>query len=315
MAEETFEKPAKLPVWSTVIQSFVLTLKNLGWFVKMAWVWVIVFMAALAAIYWASWPNHQVATATGYFSWRGFLGTIPVSLLVGSSIAVAWHRRLLLGEDLASSTYLRLDRVVLKYFAWGALFTLFWLVPIAIPLIAIDQWATPTEAQLLTESPEAAVAEKPSGSVSGVTDSDPDSWMLNTPFFVAMFCVVFGAITIVSYVPTRLGLVLPALALGHQRFSFIESWHASSGNFWRLYLGTIVTIALPTLAVMMPMVVLELSEFSDTRLWYVFDNCLTEVLTLIIGMTGITFLSLAYRHFTGDPSSASKIEAGQAFST
>ena len=298
MAEATFEMPPKLPVWNTVVQSYVLTFKNLGWFVQMAWVWIVLFVAALAAIYWVSWPYQQVAKASGKFIWGEFLGPIPVSLLVGSSIAVAWHRRLLLGEDVASSAYLRIDRTVLIYFLWGALFTLFWLVPILLTISVIDGLSQNAAPQASIDSTANSDTVVSNDEVPGFGTS-PVELLLAAGFTIA---ILFGgtiAFSILFYIPTRLSLILPALALGRQKFAAGDSWRITSGNFWRLYIGTALAVALPLSSVLLSMIFLGFSEISSTRIWYVFDGCLTEVISLVIGMTGITFLSLAYRHFVG----------------
>ena len=137
MADATLVSPRpKLPVWSTVVQSYVLMYKNLGWFFKMAWVWLLVFALFLAGWCWAIWPEHQAALAAQKVTWAG-LGTMPISTLVLSSIAVAWHRWLLLGEDVTQRVYFRLDHVVVKYFVFGWLMVLAVSLPLMPALMAI----------------------------------------------------------------------------------------------------------------------------------------------------------------------------------
>jgi hypothetical protein len=305
MTEAAFEQPAKLPVWSTVVQSYVLTFKNLGWFVKMAWVWVVVFAGIVALIYWVHWPYQQMENVPGQSSWWHLILTIVISLFVASSIAVAWHRRMLLGDNVASAFYFRLDRTVINYFAWGAFFTFFWLAPVVLTLTTIDQWAAQEAATTATEGSSNNVPEEGSDEDLGSSGASVGAWLLEGGIWSAMLSVGFAVSAVFLYVPTRLSLVLPALALEQKEFSVHDSWRLSSGNFWRLYFGTTLALALPLLALVVSIELLGFSEFSKTRAWYVFDGCLTEVMTLVIGMTGITFLSLAYRHFVGMPAQPS----------
>lgn len=105
-----------------------------------------------------------------------------------------------------------------------------------------------------------------------------------------------------TWLLTRIWLILPALALGHYQFGIKDSWRVTAENFWRLFVGSILTFV-PLMLLQMALDY-SLGGFDDpaSRGAFIFQTLFYELFGIVISITGITFLSLAYRHFVGmDP--------------
>jgi hypothetical protein len=74
--------------------------------------------------------------------------------------------------------------------------------------------------------------------------------------------------------------------------SFARSWQITRGNSWRLVLGAALA--------MLPGLWGYVASFwlSNDRLWGAVGSAAVEVVWLVAGIVLVTFLSLAYRHFT-----------------
>lgn len=292
MADTTLTSPRpKLPVWSTVIQSYVLTYKNLGWFLKMAWVWLVVFALFLAGWCWAIWPEHQAALAAQKVTWSEF-GTLPISTLVLSSIAVAWHRWLLLGKDVTQRAYFRLDKVVVKYFVFGWFMLLAVSLPLMPAMVAIADLPDVPELSDTTPSADQSTAQEEAAGPSA------DSFKEAVFIPIALGGGIL-ATALMLWVLTRIWLIMPALALGHHQFRIKDSWRVTAGNFWRLFAGSILTLV-PLMFLQMALDY-SLGGFDDpaSRGAFMFQTLFNEMFGILTSMTGLTFLSLAYRHFEG----------------
>jgi hypothetical protein len=311
MAEETFEKPAKLPVWSTVVQSYVLTFKNLGWFVKMAWVWLVVFLAVCVAVYWYAWPHFETAGTDKARAFLEAVAALPTSLLsviIISSFAITWHRLLLLGETNKHRSHLRFDRTFFRYFGWVFLFSYIWLAPVVLPVVA-ELWLT-QDVQSETDTSDHKEVAVPGANVDSAKPTKKilieasNNWGVGWLRAGAVILVIMALTIMLAYVPARLSLLLPAIALGHN-LRPIDSWRLTSGNFCRLFMGALLTAAVLSFCFMsIELFIWSLSE-PETRAAYVIQRCFQEFSNILVSMTGITFLSLAYRHFVGMPAQPS----------
>jgi hypothetical protein len=318
MVDAQAARPPKLPVWQTVARCYILTLQNLGWFLKLAWPWLIVLTAIVAAISWYLWPAAEAAHAAGRIYW-GDLITIFPSLFIASSLAVAWHRRLLLDEANGQRLYLRADKTVAKYVLWAFALSYIAFAPIFLGgpaydyFVGSEQTAVGQHADVSTEvqpsdvKPEedATAADQPSADVEGeptVEDGEVEGqWpsAFDAIGAIALIGAAFLAFAVLGFIPTRLSLILPAIALSHSEFRARDSWRLTAGNFWRLFFASLLTVVPPALFVLFLNWSISGWEDPKTQFQYILQACRIELLFLFVGMIGITLLSVTYRHFTG----------------
>jgi hypothetical protein len=263
--------PAKLPLWRTIGASYAIWFRNLPELIRITWIWLLIMVPILGLFMWWQAPammDMMLHARAGKpdpnegmtVLTQALNGIIVVPIL--SSIAVAWHRLLLRGERV-TGPYLRLDSVVIGY---AVLFFLLGLLPSA-PQYLGQFYAA------LTQPPQATEIRLGGALVSMA------GTMLS---LIAFFCAC------------RLFMVLPAKALG-QDVSFGTAWAATRKNNWRLFWGYLFCL--------MPMVIIggvmgywltlaEPSRATAAIVWTVLS-----LLWPLIGMVGVSFLSLAYRHF------------------
>lgn len=271
------DAPGKLPVWKTALESFRLTVRNFTTLLRFAWPWLLIFMAASAALYWNLYEAEQSALAAGNWgSPKLFYATTVLSTVIGAFIAIPWHRLLLVGEQPASPS-LAIDRRHVMY----ALLTLALFALAPLPVLLADLVTAPTVETEGLSIRDAAIA-------AGVLG------------FVACWLVI-----------NRLSLVLPVIALDPSRASVREAWHITRGNTWRLFAssGLILLVIVPIFATLA-----VISEFFSgwnetqekievtpvpSQVWFTAHSVLFEIAGITLGMLFVTFLSLAYRHFYG----------------
>jgi len=213
--------PPRLPVWQTVRTSYALVGRNLGQLVRICWVWVLIMVPVYGALDWLAetWPGDSTAQAA-----RGIAAALPspVDTPFLASIAVAWHRLILRGEQVRQVAYIRLDGIVWRYALYALAFLLLERGTLLVSAFLAEYLAI--EADLI----ELLAAPAATGATMGVG-------LLVLP---------------------RLSLVLPALALG-ERLSLRHAWRISRGNTLRLGAATALCM-LPavTLAMLIPLLML-----------------------------------------------------------
>src|SRR5262245_16833927 len=118
--------PPKLPVWQTVRASYAIVAHNLGQLLRICWLWVLTMVPVYAALDWfeEAWSGESGAQAT--YQWMRDVATLQsaIHLPFLASIAVAWHRLVLLEERVTQPAYLRLDGVVWYYLLYSFAFLL-----------------------------------------------------------------------------------------------------------------------------------------------------------------------------------------------
>jgi hypothetical protein len=267
--------PAKLPVWKTIGESYVIWFRNLPELVRIAWIWLLIMAPILALFMWWQAPammemmlNARAGKPDPNPGMTALTQALNAIVLVPilSSIAVAWHRLLLRNEHV-SGPYLRLDSVVVGY---AVLFFLIALLP-SLPQYLGQIYLALTQPPRATEINAGAMLVSTIGSILTL---------------IAMFC------------SCRLFMVLPAKALGID-MSFRTAWAATRKNTWRLFWGYMLSL-LPLMIVGGTvgwwLVVAQPSRAVTASVW----TALT-LLWALFGMVGVGFLSLAYRHFFERP--------------
>ena len=94
----------------------------------------------------------------------------------------------------------------------------------------------------------------------------------------------------------RWSLAFPAIAIGRESQPRSDSWDATKGNYWRMFWGGILTMVIPIV------IILTLAAHTEGKLTQNTFAALSGLFTVVwmfVGMSYVTFLSLAYRHFFG----------------
>jgi hypothetical protein len=185
-------------------------------------------------------------------------------LAIGSMLAVQWHRFILLNEHPQSSVNLKLASVGLRYTA--VIFALIVLYAVSGGLLLLG----------LTKLHGGPVAT-----------FNVVHWMAATTTLVLMLLCIF-----------RLSLILPGLAILDKSARVKSSWEATHGNGWRIMLGALMA-ALPAMLLATSIKLAAGGPLGLSRIGYTATNIFTDFINMTAGMTSVTFLSLAYRHFFG----------------
>lgn len=203
----------QLPVLATLKHAFESVWLNRMVALRMSWIWYIIVALVLAfstQLTSSRGTPSPEEPQTGFFLVDAL--TLLLVLLVNSSFAVHWHRYILLDEVPGMFDTFRLDGKVWRYFGNSLLIMLALIVPsiaIAIPFVFIAAVFAPQLAAL--------------GSAIGV-----------------IFVVSVGFL--------RLGLKLPAIALGVIDYRFTDAWRASAGNSARIAAIFLITLSIALLA-------------------------------------------------------------------
>jgi hypothetical protein len=249
--------PAKLPLWPTVRDSFVVTVRHAGIFFRFAWPVLVALAVSDAVSAWLSFPgqlrvradsNASEPVVVGFELWSAM-----ASILGGACLAVLWHRYIV-GKFEPTSTGLFEQRGrVLAYFGW----VLLSIVPFALAVL-------PAIALIL------------------LSDLSP-SWSI---------LALAPILSLVALIPFfRYVLIFPAAALGHEaRLRSVS--YATRGNAEVLAFGTYFS-ALPSFLIMF---LIDPTQ-ADDRLVATVLTTAGNFVHMVAGMPIVTFLSLAYLHF------------------
>jgi hypothetical protein len=275
MAEAAPAAPPKLPFWRTIGEAYGVWFKNLPDLIRITWLWILVMAPIVGLFMWWQAPvtmelmqNARAGKLDPNPALSALMQVINLVIILPilSSIAVAWHRLLLRNEH-ASGTYLRLDSVVVGYAVLFFLITLLFTLPNYLNQIYM------------------AVTLPP-----GATELSPGAMGLQiVTSILALLAMFFGC---------RLFMVLPAKAVGRD-ISFGTAWTATRKNSWRLFGGymlSLVPFAAIAGGVGYWLVAAQASRGTATAVWTI-----VSLLWALFGMVGVGFLSLAYRHFFERP--------------
>lgn len=261
-------QPQKLPVLANVWLAYATMVRNFAGLLRisvlpLAMITLIALLPGL--ILPAEWCDSG---SDGKIRFAPLLVSGVVSLLYlpfASMIAVAWHNFVLRGEPLKVRVNFLYDGELRGYLMLGAVFE---LVGQAVSLtftLAAYQFA------------------------SNGTPSDVVFAALNWILFVVS---VFFTI--------RLSPLFPSVAVGSGA-TFAQTWRVTRGSFWRLFWGSLLTIA--PLALLINILSMWLSpRFGEPGSPPVLTWDAVNVATAFLaGVVELGFLSLAYRHFFESP--------------
>lgn len=248
----------QLPVIAALNHAFRSVWLNRMVALRMSWIWYTILAVILAlGGQMAATGRIENSQSQGADFYLVEFGTLLLVLLVNSSFAVHWHRYILLDEVPGMFDTFRLDGKVWRYFGNSLLIMLALIVPsiaLAIPFIFIAAVLSPQLATL--------------GSMIGV-------------------------LIVVSIGFLRLGLKLPAIALGMIDYRFTDAWRASAGNSFRIAALFLVTLALALIAAF---IIASLS-FSGAFIGVVLGFILQLAVNWFLTFFMITLLTSLYGFF------------------
>jgi hypothetical protein len=193
-----------LPVTDAVAHAVRSTSDNIGFAFHISWPWMLVLLpvtivgnlfVAARTIADSGQPDSAAIAAA-------LAMTIP-TMLAFASIAVSWHRYILLDEVPQGWKRLRLDETVWRYFGNGLLIALVVGAGVAAAGFGVSAIA----AVLALVSPALAA-------------------LVAVPGTVAIAAAAIAAFY-------RLSIKLPAVALERRDYGLAQAWRDSEGNFWR----------------------------------------------------------------------------------
>jgi hypothetical protein len=220
----------KLPLSDTIGLAYSSYLHNFPDVLRISWLWLVVALPLAGITSWLQFSRFAGIMTTMN---RGMAASKPAETIVlqsvatlififaGISIAVAWHRRLILEERPGFSGSNVAIKNVWRY-AW---------IGLVIGLAVIVPTMVLSLPMFLLLSPVA-------------TGGAPRFPILIPVMFPVIFLLFLAAFAVVLH----LSLLLPARAVGDLDLTFKETWKRTRGNTWRLFWGTAACAWLPILA-------------------------------------------------------------------
>ncbi len=277
----------KLPFWNTVTLAYSIFFRRFSEVLRAFWPWLTVLAVLTAITSWQQWSwmltllanlragdmSQMMAGLSQPFALLA-LGCLNIFclLLAGVSIAIAWHRLMILDEQPGFSIGNIMTKNFWRYVGVG----------IAICLIAF----LPATAILW--------------STLYLLSSVKAGWSSAATGFLAL--IVVAIVVYVVAVSVRLSTLLPARAIGELDLNFREAWKRTRGNTGRLFWGLLLTTIAPLLPLELALTSLRDAAFSeaDLALRVSASKVIFVVYYLLSLPISIGFLSLAYRQFFPD---------------
>jgi hypothetical protein len=200
-------------------------------------------------------------------------------IFAGVSIAVAWHRLLILNEHPGLSGRNITTGNLWRYVVIGVALFLIMFLPVAVTMIPTLYFMIPAQ-----------------------PGSGPPS-----PSFVPLILLGFVLYAAGIAIALRLSPLLPARAIGNTGLTFRQTWNRTRGNTWRLFWGIVVTtVPLLILAQIAFLIVIGAPlpgavRDGDFVAKMTAANTVFVAYYLLILPISIGFLSHAYRHFFQAP--------------
>jgi len=206
----------------------------------MSWPWALCALITAVFVFYQFYitvPNVEIQDFGQASGWLviGVLLLFFVSTISIASVAVNWHRYVLLGEWPRGRNLLRIDARVWRYFENLILVGFVTSLIAVIPLALLGMFGiTINASDLVVEQISEEGATLPEGS------------LLSEYFLTALVSAFVGGLFF------RYALKLPAVALGRKDFGLGESWQRTKGTFQLLALvscGSFVVNALADFAI------------------------------------------------------------------
>lgn len=254
--------------------------RNAGASLAICWPWLVVFAVVFGTLYFIVKQSGFGTTpleperGAGAFAMSYLIG-IAVYLIGFSSIAVNWHRYILLDEFPGVAQRLRLDESVWRYagrlILAGLLTAAILIVPVMIVMvIASGMFST---AQVEGGLPEFSVGT-----------------------IVLIFCALVVVATFATAIVFRFGLALPAAAVGRREIKLFDSWRLTRGLFGGLLILAAGAVVLQVVCQLLidgiSYVVKMASPIAGIGVSVILGIAITWFFTFL----GITLLTTLYGH-------------------
>lgn len=277
VAEPQLRHP-KLPLRDTIRAAYSSYARNFGDVLQICWVW----LAITVPLRWleAFWTAERTTglkpaaqAESGPFAMIAFSWVTTFFFVIANvSVAVAWHRRLILDErpKLSGSN-------IISNSLWRYLKTF-----LMISLIAILPALVVAVPALLLIFPD-------------VDDGDT-----GLPSMIAMLlpAMIYLVMWIVGL---RLSLLLPARAVTDLELRLRQAWARTRGNTWRMLWGTMACALLPIVASVVLVSLLGFHGADRASAAYAEQSAIVSALYTFCGFLvfpiWIGFLSYTYLHF------------------
>jgi hypothetical protein len=276
----------KLPFWDTVSLSYSTYFRHFIDALRASWLWLLVVAVFTCFASWQQWSWMAIAMANlkpGLPPQMSKPTEMVVLLnldnilllLAGVSIAVAWHRLMILDERPGFSGSNVVTKTLWRYIGMAIVVFLINFLPAAVVMFPAFYFLFPAK----------------------VVGGPPP------PGLFAMIPLVLVLAAIGLAVAFRLSLLLPARAVDDLSITFKQAWLRTRGNTWRLLWG----IAFTTFPLLLLMQIAFLTTIGfpvpgnfageEFVARMTVTSTISVIYYLLILPIGIGFLSHAYRHF------------------
>jgi len=287
--------PPKLPLGEAISLSYAWFVQKFPDVLRISWLWLVITAVLVGSASMLEWTRISVAlgdTTNGDVAAALMTAPAPIwttmliyvaggfPLFAGVSIAVAWHRRIILGERPGVSGANVVTRELWRYAATAIALGMITMLPFVL-LMAVSY--------VSMEPPQDGGVANPPTHEGGV-------------FIILVVILYFAA----AAAMLRLSMLLPACAIGDTALTVRAAWRRTRGNTWRLFWGLVVCTLPPSILIeIVTLVALPVADFAPaaTRSGLSLPVVMTLmsmiffVAYLLIVPIGIGFLSQAYRHF------------------
>ena len=281
MPSNPHTEPDAFPAGAIVVDVYRFAIEHIVYALRLSWAWVLVAASALVAtdlLVGDAFSSN--ANRDGVADWSSFAVVLLYALPI-ASIAVAWHRLLLLGEQVSTAIYLRIDRIVWSYLGLAVLIQFIAWLPYIVP------W-------LLRQAFKAISALAFGMSCDRNSAID---FVLSDKGLLASPIVQIFAIAVFFIFATRFGIALPAKAIGVRGVTLKAVWQATQGHSY----GSVVGMLLSVLPIALVFVGVRLAglDFSaeDGSLLHILDRLTFVAFETMLGLVQVAFLSYSFLHF------------------
>lgn len=232
-----------LVLWQTIRRSYAECFRQFPDVVRAVWLWLLVLLPVMGladALRWSVAADihqrlqsgapetasaHSVIVASGLYT-----SAVIVLTLAYIDIAVQWHRKIILQQQITCPGLLFLTGAPWRYLGAFLVIALIAVIPpaVALPLAKSD---------LTLELP---------------------IW-LDVLLTCLLFCML--AACLIAFV--RLCLVLPAQATGNRVFSFLKSWQKTRRNTLKLIVGLCACVMPPGILLLGVLQVFGIERYDD----------------------------------------------------
>jgi hypothetical protein len=254
--------PRQLPAGACISHAIQSVRNNIGYAFRISWPWYAVVFAINLAVGFLSESlvGDPMTNPGGSFALQAIV--LLVNLVSFASIAVNWHRYILLDQVPAGGEILRLDGLTWRYLGNLVLIWLMFFIGILICMFVLQLFA----------------------GLSTLTAI--------MAFFVGLAVLLFGLMSFY-----RLSVKLPSVAIGRRDFSLSDAWTATQGN-WQPLLLIVLFMLLLGLALLLVIGAVSYVLISvNAILGVVIGVVILTVLTWLLSIFGVTMLTSFYGFF------------------